>query len=387
MKIKNIAAIISAATLVTSFAFADDAALTDIAISRPSETVIGENTMIPVRKICEALGMTVEWNDATEEVTVKKGDISVVFAPGKDEYVINGSQVINLGVASALKNDTTYVPFGFAGAILNIDIPDNPDKETAVNRVVVLEAGEGSCLVYDFKLGEVNVNITDETKAFDEKGNEFDVKALKKGQILDIEYASFMTASLPPMTNAVKITLADLKPTAKEKIKAENEAVYISNEDGMYLLYDLNRGEVNVNITDETIVLDSKGNAFDIKNLEAGQTVDVVYDAIMTMSIPPMTNALKITVKDTESKMIINDTVAAVESDGDYVQIIVGKKDDVKTQTVLNPSDNVTVKFADGTAAKVEDIKEDMQITVVASMASTKSIPQQRTAFNIVITK
>ena len=189
------------------------------------------------------------------------------------------------------------------------------------------------------------------------------------------------------MTNAVKITLADLKPTAKEKIKAENEAVYISNEDGMYLLYDLNRGEVNVNITDETIVLDSKGNAFDIKNLEAGQTVDVVYDSIMTMSIPPMTNALKITVKDTESKMIINDTVAAVESDGDYVQIIVGKKDDVKTQTALNPSDNVTVKFADGTAAKVEDIKEDMQITVVASMASTKSIPQQRTAFNIVITK
>ena len=384
MKIKNIAAIISAATLVTSFAFADDAALTDVAISRPAETAIGENTMIPVRKICEALGMTVEWNDATEEVTVKKGNISVVFTPDKDEYVINGSQVINLGVAPALKNDTTYVPFGFAGAILNIDLSDN---ETAVNRVVVLETGEGSCLVYDFKLGEVNVNITDETKAFDENGNEFDVKTLKKGQLLDIEYAPFMTASLPPMTNAVKITLADLKPTAKEKIKAENEAVYISNEDGMYLLYDLNRGEVNVNITDETIVLDSKGNAFDIKNLEAGQTVDVVYDSIMTMSIPPMTNALKITVKDTESKMIIKDTVAAVESDGDYVQIIVGKKDDVKTQTALNPSDNVTVKFADGTAAKVEDIKEDMQITVVASMASTKSIPQQRTAFNIVITK
>lgn len=384
MKIKNIAAIVSAAALVTSSALADTSAINDIIASATENTA--ESMMVPVRKICEAIGMNVEWNEDKQEVTLKTDSLSISFSPDTDAYFINGAPSVQLGIKPVLKYDTTYVPFGFISKILNLPVSQAPSAEAAVSRVIVLENNESSLLVYDFNHGDVNVNITEETVIEDAKGEKSDIKNLVKGNVIDIEYAPFMTASLPPMTNAVKITtLASLQAQVPSTEKITNEAVYLSNDDGMYLIYDLNLGKVNINVTENTIIKDESGNSFDIANLEIGQSVSVVYDDVMTKSLPPMTNALEITVKNAESKTVIEDTVISVEKDGDFTQVIIGDKDDVRKQTALNVSEDLKIRFANGDAAKIDDIKEGMKLTAVVSSASTKSIPQQKTVFNIVL--
>ncbi len=388
MNIKNLAAIISAAALVTSPVLADTPAVNNVIAANPHNSA--ESIMVPVRKICEALGMNVEWSEEKQEVTLKTDSLTISFTPDKDAYSVNGAS-IQLGVKPVLKYDTTYVPFDFVSKLLNLPVSQAPSAEAAVSRVVVLENNEASLLVYDFNHGDVNVNITEETVIADAQGNKTDVKKLAKGNVIDIEYAPFMTASLPPMTNAVKITtLASLKadaPQAPSEEKTANDAIYLSNEDGMYLLYDITIGKVNINVTETTVIKDENGNSFDIANLEIGQTVSVVYDDVMTKSLPPMTNALEITVKNSESKTVIENTVAAVEKDEDFVQITVGDKEDVRSQITLNVSDDLNIRFANGDAATIDDIKEGMKLTAVVSTASTKSIPQQKTVFNIVLSK
>lgn len=389
MNIKNLAAIISAAALVTSPVLADTPAVNNVIAANPQDSA--ESIMVPVRKICEALGMNVEWSEEKQEVTLKTDSLTISFTPDKDAYSVNGAQSVQLGVKPVLKYDTTYVPFDFVSKLLNLPVSQAPSAEAAVSRVIVLENNEASLLVYDFNHGDVNVNITEETVIADAKGNKTDVKKLAKGNVIDIEYAPFMTASLPPMTNAVKITtLASLKadaPQAPSEEKTVNEAIYLSTEDDMYLLYDINLGKVNINITESTVIKDENGNSFDIAKLEIGQTVSVVYDDVMTKSLPPMTNALEITVKNGESKTVIEDTVVAIEKDEEFVQIIVGDKEDVRSQTALNVGEDLKIRFANGDAATIDDIKEGMKLTAVVSTASTKSIPQQKTVFNIVLSK
>lgn len=389
MKIKNLTAIISAAALVTSPVLADTTAINNVIAANPENAA--ESMMVPVRKVCEALGMTVEWSEEKQEVTLKTDSLTISFAPNKDAYSINGAQSVQLGIKPVLKYDTTYVPFDFVSKILNLPVSQEPTGEAAVSRVIVLENNEASLLVYDFNHGDVNVNITDETVISDAQGNKTDVKKLTKGNIIDVEYAPFMTASLPPMTNAVKITtLASLKadaPQTPSEEKITNEAVYLSNEDGMYLLYDLNLGKVNINVTENTVVKDENGDSFDIAKLEIGQTLSVVYDDVMTKSLPPMTNALEITVKSGESKTVAEGAVVSVEKDGELVQIIIGDKEDVRKQIALNVDEALKISFLNGDTATIDDIEEGMKLTAVVSAASTKSIPQQKTVFNIVLSR
>lgn len=381
MKIKNIAAVLSAAALVTSSAIADTSANLIAANPQTEESVF---SMIPVRKVCEAIGIKVDWSEEQQRVTLTSDDLSISFSPDKDEYVINGTQTINLGIKPRLDYDTTYVPFEFASKILNIPVSSD---ENASRKVIILENNESNILVYDFVYGDVVLNITENTKIEDSKGNATEIAKISKGQIADVVFDDAMTLSLPPMTNAVKITtLASLAKEVSSEEKVFAETIYVSSEDGMYLLYDINRGgEVLVNVTENTAITDESGKAFDIANLEVGQVLEVVYDDIMTRSLPPMTNALEIIVKNSENKVVVTDVVASVEKDEDFVQIIVGDEKEVASMTAFNLSEDVKIKFLNGEDAKIDDIEAGMEITVVASSISTKSIPQQRTAYNIII--
>jgi hypothetical protein len=81
----------------------------DTIIKKPNAYAIGNEIMVPVRAVSEALGYTVGWDDESRSVTV--GDTAFTI----------GEQILNLPVAAELKDGFTYVPLKFFTEVLGLN--------------------------------------------------------------------------------------------------------------------------------------------------------------------------------------------------------------------------------------------------------------------------
>ncbi len=66
-------------------------------------------TMVPLRAIFEAMGATVNWDDATKTVTAEKGDTKISLTINSNILYKNGEE-IQLDASAILYNSTTLVP-------------------------------------------------------------------------------------------------------------------------------------------------------------------------------------------------------------------------------------------------------------------------------------
>ncbi len=71
--------------------------------------VKNDRTLVPLRAIFEALGATVEWEEATQTVTSTKGDITIKLTIGSDKLYKNDTEFV-LDVPAQVVNDRTLVP-------------------------------------------------------------------------------------------------------------------------------------------------------------------------------------------------------------------------------------------------------------------------------------
>ena len=83
-----------------------DGAATEIDV--PAQ-LINDRTMVPLRAIFEALGATVDWDDATETVTSVRDDKTVKLQIGSNKLYVN-DDVKELDVPAQIVNDRTLVP-------------------------------------------------------------------------------------------------------------------------------------------------------------------------------------------------------------------------------------------------------------------------------------
>ncbi len=84
---------------------------------------IDENsrTMVPLRAVAEALGLTVGWNDAAKEASFTDGSRAIIFPIGSRTAYSGGGGRIEMDTAAVIVNSRTYAPirylaefFGFA---------------------------------------------------------------------------------------------------------------------------------------------------------------------------------------------------------------------------------------------------------------------------------
>ncbi len=73
---------------------------------------INGRLLVPFRAICEALGMSVEWNEAEKKVTAKSGETTIEMIIGNNEVLVNGEGVKS-DVAPTIYNSRTVVPLRF----------------------------------------------------------------------------------------------------------------------------------------------------------------------------------------------------------------------------------------------------------------------------------
>ena len=111
-----LSALLVACTVFTFAAFAEDEGRVitvtldgnPISFDVPPQLIEGR-TMVPLRKIFEALGAEVSWDDATQTASGVKGDTTVKITINEKVLYKNG-QAITLDVPAQLVNDRTLVP-------------------------------------------------------------------------------------------------------------------------------------------------------------------------------------------------------------------------------------------------------------------------------------
>lgn len=84
-------------------------------------------TLVPMRKIFEAMGAKVEWNGGTQSITAVKGDITVSLQIESNEMIKNG-EIITLDVPAQLFGSYTLVPVRAVAESFEAKI--NWDEET-----------------------------------------------------------------------------------------------------------------------------------------------------------------------------------------------------------------------------------------------------------------
>jgi hypothetical protein len=87
-----------------------------------------DRTLVPVRKIFEAMGATVDWNEETNTATGTKGYIIIVMQIGNNIITKNGQQ-IELDVPPQIVNDRTLVPVRAVAEGLNCTVGWDDDSQ------------------------------------------------------------------------------------------------------------------------------------------------------------------------------------------------------------------------------------------------------------------
>lgn len=128
---KKLAAFVLLAALLTTNAYAVDLYVDTSKVETDTPpTVIDGRTLVPVRAIFEALGATVEWDQATKTATGTRGETTVVIQIDNTTAYVNGEAKI-LDVPAQLINDRTMVPARFISEALGCDVTWYQDSQTA----------------------------------------------------------------------------------------------------------------------------------------------------------------------------------------------------------------------------------------------------------------
>ena len=311
MKVKSlVAGACIAALALTSAVFAQETVLiseapaeksiyvNDVKIDAVYMEAADGTAMIPVRKVCETLGFNVVWNAETNDVVVEKIPMYFTFNVYQDGYTLARTAPILLGKAPVVENCTTYVPLNFVTDIMSfvakfengrVDIKSSTE-EAPEHTVVFKGEADGMCVVYDMLLGDVLVNISENTVLSDA------VEAWEEGQLISVVYDDFMSASIPPMTNAVKMTNLN-SGTAEIVTGTVTEVI---NEDGLsrIAVTDANGNITEYNVAEETDLISLDGDQAVLDDFVKDTKVNVMASMASTMSIPPQRAAYAVRITE-----------------------------------------------------------------------------------------
>ena len=139
MNKKILAALTAAAMAAASFGVMPVMAENEITVSVDGKQVEfdqapiidNDRTLVPMRKIFEALGATVDWNGETRTVTSVKGDTTISLTiDSADMYV--GDKKVTLDVPAKIVNDRTLVPVRAISEAMSCKVDWDGEKRAVI---------------------------------------------------------------------------------------------------------------------------------------------------------------------------------------------------------------------------------------------------------------
>ena len=83
--------------------------------------IVNSRTMLPIRFVAEALGAEVGWNGDTRTVTIIKGSTNIAITIDSDKAIVNGQEQI-LDAPAFVENSRTYLPVRFVSENLGAKV-------------------------------------------------------------------------------------------------------------------------------------------------------------------------------------------------------------------------------------------------------------------------
>lgn len=115
--------------------------------------IIDDRTMVPMRKIFETLGATIQWDEATSTVTAVKGDTTIVLKVGDSTAQKNGEQV-QMEIPAQILNSRTMVPLRFVSEAMGATVNWDDSTKTVAIQTANGERKSGSKLGQEGRTSE-----------------------------------------------------------------------------------------------------------------------------------------------------------------------------------------------------------------------------------------
>ncbi|MDQ0174840.1 copper amine oxidase N-terminal domain-containing protein [Bacillus chungangensis] len=149
---------------------------------------------------------------------------------------------------------------------------------------------------------------------------------------------------------------------------------------------------LRLNITEETEIIAEDNCNLTASDLMSGMAIKVVPDRFATLSIPPMTNARKIIVKESSSQAMFGTageiTKVTTLSDGGMQVTVKGEKiaNEGYEQIVLNlTKDTQILGTKENQSLRSGELKKGMKVYAFYGPMTTKSMPPIGTAMKILV--
>jgi len=94
--------------------------------------LVHDRTLAPLRVLTEALGGSVDWNDAEHSITITKGNDIIKMTIGSNQVYINGVES-TIDVPPDIYNDLTYLPLRFVAETLGAQVTYNTGEYDPVS--------------------------------------------------------------------------------------------------------------------------------------------------------------------------------------------------------------------------------------------------------------
>jgi hypothetical protein len=139
----------------------------------------------------------------------------------------------------------------------------------------------------------VNLIVRRNTIIRDQFGRNLQFGDLREGMLVNVEFSSAMTMSIPPQSNAFRITVIKCNTSSNVivdrivRIAFNDNLLFVGNPHNLSSL-------VRFVITNSTIMLDRRGNKIDLSNLRPSQLIRVEHTGFRSPGIPPQATALQI---------------------------------------------------------------------------------------------
>lgn len=136
----------------------------------------------------------------------------------------------------------------------------------------------------------VTLIVSNNTIIRDSSGRNMRLTELREGMVVDAEFSSAMTFSIPPQATAYRIIVVNRNSGTNTTV---GRVLSIDNRNGfLYISYSDSRSNVmRFVITNSTVILDRRGNRISLRDIRQGQKVRVEHATFQTPSIPPQTTA------------------------------------------------------------------------------------------------
>ena len=99
----------------------------ELRVEETTPVIRHNRTFLPLRAVTEELGYTVAWNGDKKEVTLTKGDASVVMTIGEKAYRL-GDKTAAMDVAPFLEKNRTFFPARYLGEATGLPVTWMPEE-------------------------------------------------------------------------------------------------------------------------------------------------------------------------------------------------------------------------------------------------------------------